>query len=131
MFTELEQLLEKADLITITVAKDGDGLRVNFLPKQKDEGDYSLQPLSLSASAAELDEGFVDAIGRYKRVRNTLSEQMDAFEREAEELRKAEARKVEGKAKKTEKAAAAKPAPAPAPAPDKKAEEAADLSDLF
>lgn len=102
MFTELQSLLEHSSVITLNLAKEGEKLRVTFHPHPKDDADYSVPPLTLVATAEELDTGFVAAIQQYKDSHQTLAAQITQFAAEAE------ARKAEEERKQAEKRAAKK-----------------------
>lgn len=94
MFKEIEPLLEKAEAVNILLCKEGDKIRVNFTSS----GNDSLPPLSLVATAAELDAGFVDAIKQYEESDKNLADQIAAFAADAEKVRAEQAVERERKA---------------------------------
>ncbi|POM13908.1 PRTRC system protein E [Burkholderia cepacia] len=65
LFSSLYPLAQNASL-TILIVAEGDQLRVNVMPKSKDEkAEQTLYPLSLLASPEELDRDFAEAVQIY------------------------------------------------------------------
>ncbi|MGK5024614.1 PRTRC system protein E [Janthinobacterium sp. RB2R34] len=79
MFTALHALAQSATLM-IVVAAEGDDLRVSITPTQAGDKTkaHKLQPLSLIASPAELDDGFAAAIASWQAPKLTLQQQVEA-----------------------------------------------------
>lgn len=74
MFQSLQSLLAGGTLtLAITANKDG---TITVLTVPTGEGALS-QPLALTATAAELDAQFADAIGTFSASRKSLVEQME------------------------------------------------------
>ena len=67
MFTALHALAQSATLM-IVVTAEGDDLRVSITPTQAGDKTkaHKLQPLSLVAPPAELDDGFAAAIASWQ-----------------------------------------------------------------
>ena len=78
MFTTLHALSQSATLM-IVIAAEGDDLRVSITPTQAGDKTkaHKLQPLSLIASPAELDEGFAAAIASWQAPKLTLQQQVE------------------------------------------------------
>ena len=126
MFQELQPLL-KNRMLLITVASEGDQMRVNIMPKalSADKSGELNQaqstPLSVLATADELDRELPRLLGGFVAQHQKLDESLAQFEKDIEEAKK------EAGVKAGERAAAArkvgartvKPtAPAAAPAPE-------------
>jgi PRTRC genetic system protein E len=135
MFEELYALAAEAALAMTIGADEKTGrMTINVMPTPKDGAvDTALRKaLSLSATPAEFDEGFVAALRGYREARESLAEQWAAT-REVLEAAKAAAAQQAGAAvasvaKSTTSAAArAKPAPDATAA----AMAAGDEPDLF
>jgi len=79
MFTALHALAQSATLM-IVIAAEGDDLRVSITPTQAGDKTkaHKLQPLSLIASPAELDDGFAAAIASWQAPKLTLQQQVEA-----------------------------------------------------
>ena len=79
MFTTLHALSQSATLM-IVIAAEGDDLRVSITPTQAGDKTkaHKLQPLSLVASPADLDEGFAAAIASWQAPKLSLQEQVEA-----------------------------------------------------
>ncbi|CAM3421643.1 PRTRC system protein E [Paracidovorax anthurii] len=117
MFEELFALACSATL-TMTVSADEKSgrLTVNVIPRPKhDAGEAALaQPLSLTATPAEFDAGFIEALRGYREVRHSLAKQAEATK---EVIEAAQAASVKKATEASTKAAASKPASAkPVPA---------------
>ncbi len=100
LFEELYALALTATL-TMTVSADEKSgrLTVNVIPKpRKDVSEPTLtQPLSLTATPQEFDEGFIAALTGYREVRRSLAQQAEAT-REVIEAAKAASVKKAGEA---------------------------------
>lgn len=79
MFKALHALSQSATLM-IVIAAEGDDLRVSITPTQAGDKTkaHKLQPLSLVASPAELDEGFAAAIASWQAPKLSLQQQVEA-----------------------------------------------------
>ncbi|VWB76774.1 hypothetical protein BLA6993_03629 [Burkholderia lata] len=78
LFTSLFPLAQSASL-TILIVAEGDQLRVNVMPKSKDEkAEQTLYPLSLLASPEELDRDFAEAVQIYAPGSQSVIEQARA-----------------------------------------------------
>lgn len=84
MFTALHALTQSATLM-IVVAAEGDDLRVSITPTQAGDKTkpHKLQPLSLIASPAELDDGFAAAIQSWQAPKLSLQQQVEAANKAA------------------------------------------------
>lgn len=80
MFTALQTLLASAASISILLAANDDGtITVTVIPVGKKEGaDPQNTPLSLTATAAELDAEFAGIVANYSGKRLSLTEQLEA-----------------------------------------------------
>lgn len=79
MFTALHALAQSATLMIVITAEDDD-LRVSITPTQTGDKTkaHKLQPLSLVASPAELDDGFSTAIKSWQAPKLSLQQQVEA-----------------------------------------------------
>jgi PRTRC genetic system protein E len=78
MFSALQALTQKTTLL-IVVAAEGELLRVNITPTSNDtDASHPLHPISLLATPAELDGGFVEALNAWQAPRLSLIEQVEA-----------------------------------------------------
>lgn len=94
MFRELAPLLrQRAVLLTVTYLEE-DQIRVNVLPKQVGTGENTalMTPLSVTGTAAELDEqlpqALVQFVGKHLELKNTIESakaEMDAAAKLAKE----------------------------------------------
>ena len=114
MFQELYALATGATLTMIVSADDKTGkLTISVLPKpKKDIGEVALtKDLTLTASPAEFDDGFVQALRGYREVRASLSEQAEATREVLDAAKSASAKKAtEAIAKASKSAVSTKPA---------------------
>jgi len=97
MFQELYALATGATLTMIVSADDKTGkLTISVLPKpKKDIGEVALtKDLTLTASPAEFDDGFVQALRGYREVRASLSEQAEATREVLDAAKSASAKKA-------------------------------------
>ncbi len=116
MFTQLEALLKNCTNVTVILASNKDNtLSVTVLPKSKDTGDNAAAlstPLSLTATAAELDAEFVNVLGGYVNKHQSLAEQLEntnaILEAAKTESQKKATTAISKAAKPTEKAKPAK-----------------------
>ncbi|WP_075259062.1 PRTRC system protein E [Herbaspirillum camelliae] len=78
MFKALQELASKSTLL-ISIAPEGDLMRVNITPVSKDPNTTpALRPLSLLASADELDRDFAQAMQMWSAPRRSLLDQVAA-----------------------------------------------------
>ncbi|AEA65845.1 PRTRC system protein E [Burkholderia gladioli pv. gladioli] len=75
MFQALEPLLRSAEKLVLTLAIDGDVITV-FLTPAGGKDSMLRQPLILRATAAELDDGFANAIAGFTVAHQSLGEQV-------------------------------------------------------
>lgn len=83
LFQALDNLMTEGMVMNITVQKTGDKLICSILPKSpdvKDEAAKKLVPFTASGTAAELDEGIIDAISEPISRANGLLTNLRDFE---------------------------------------------------
>ncbi|MFS8931472.1 PRTRC system protein E [Cupriavidus taiwanensis] len=79
MFTELAALVRASEKVVVTLTMQGDLMSVVVVPVIKNAADAALTtPLALSATPAELDEGFAQALAGVTAARQSLAEQAEA-----------------------------------------------------
>lgn len=79
MFTELAALVRANEKVVVTLTMQGDLMSVVVVPVIKKAADAALTtPLVLSATPAELDEGFAQALASVTAARQSLAEQAEA-----------------------------------------------------
>jgi len=79
LFTTLAGLVSTSDKVVMTLSMKNGQMSVIILPSAKDGIDPALkQPLVLSSTPEELDQGFPEAIASYSGIRRTLVEQIEA-----------------------------------------------------
>lgn len=79
MFTELDKLVTEETPIKLVITRGaGNSLKVCVMPTANAKNPALAQPLALSATAAELDEGFIDVLSTYVTNRSTLADQVAA-----------------------------------------------------
>jgi PRTRC genetic system protein E len=78
MFVEIEPLLRTCSKLTLSLQMKGDEMVVFVMPQGSAKDAAMLQPLALTASAAELDAGFADALASYTGAHASLAEQVAA-----------------------------------------------------
>jgi PRTRC genetic system protein E len=76
MFVALEPLLNTCEKITLTLKKKGDEIVVFVMPQGTTKDAAMLQPLAMTASAAELDAAFVEHLAAYTGAHASLAEQV-------------------------------------------------------
>ena len=112
MFEELFVLATSATLTMVLSADEKTGrMTINVIPKPKKDADEPAltKALSLTATPAEFDAGFVDVLKGYREIRQSLAEQAEATQEVLQAAKVASAKKA-GEAM----SKAVKPAPAPA-----------------
>lgn len=109
LFEELYALALTATL-TMTVSADEKSgrLTVNVIPKpRKDVSEPTLtQPLSLTATPQEFDDGFIAALTGYREVRQSLAQQAEATKEVIEAAKAASVKKASDAASKAVKPSA-------------------------
>jgi len=109
MFQQLEALVRAAGKVVLTLQASGDQLSVFVVP-QGASNPALRQPLMLTATAAELDEGFANALLTYTGSHKSLEEQVAVTTAILDEAKKAQV----GKAQKTLQGGSKKALSAPA-----------------
>jgi PRTRC genetic system protein E len=115
MFEELNALATGATLTMIVSADEKTGrMTVHVIPKPKKDVDEPAltKALSLTATPAEFDAGFIEALRGYRECRQSLAEQTEATKEVLEAAKLASVRKAGDAAAK-----AARPAASPRSAP--------------
>jgi PRTRC genetic system protein E len=122
MFEELFALATGATLTMVLSADEKTGrMTINVIPKPKKDVDEPVltKALSLTATPAEFDAGFVDVLKDYREIRQSLAEQAEATQEVLQAAKVASAKKAGeamSKAVKPTPAAAATKAPVKAQA---------------
>lgn len=97
MFTEIRPLLDDTKTMALTIALEGELLRVTVM--QKNAQGTPFVPLTLLASAEALDAEFAQAIQNFGTTNTSMAAQMEAFEAEAKAALEAAKPKVADKPK--------------------------------
>jgi PRTRC genetic system protein E len=124
MFQQLEAFVRETGKVTLTMKMAGDQMAVVVMPCGESKEAALRQPLVLTALAAELDEGFVEALESFHGVHRSLAEQVSATNEILQAAEKSQAGKAQKALSKGSKAAL--PAPASTPEGD---DESPDDSD--
>ncbi|MCX5545497.1 PRTRC system protein E [Paraburkholderia sp. CNPSo 3076] len=114
MFHELEAFVRETGKVTLTMKMAGDLMAVVVMPCGDSKEATLRQPLVLTASPAELDEGFVAALQSFHGVHRSLAEQVSA----TNEILQAAEKSQAGKAQKALSKGSKPALPAPASQPD-------------
>lgn len=101
MFSALAELIGESTLL-MTLCKHGDDLTVTVTPFGDDK-ESAVGSIALTATAAELDEGFVQAIAVKTAGRKALAEQIEALKEAEKELVDAKKAETEAKTKEADK----------------------------
>ena len=81
MFKELQPLLATLARLTVSLVANADGtITVTVTPYGGKAGNVLDTPLSLTGTAAEFDDGFVEHLNSYVPKRQTLADQLAATE---------------------------------------------------
>jgi PRTRC genetic system protein E len=110
MFQQLEALVRASGKLQLVIKMDGDKMAVVVVPQGDSKEGALRQPLVLTSTAAELDEGFAAAIASYSSAHASLSEQVavtTAILQEAEKGQVSKAQKSLAKGGKTSTSPAA------------------------
>ncbi|TDN59056.1 PRTRC system protein E [Paraburkholderia sp. BL10I2N1] len=97
MFQQLEALVRASGKLQLTLKMDSDRMAVVVVPSGEGKEAALRQPLILSGTPAELDEGFIEAIRSYSAAHASLSEQVSvtaAILQEAEKSLSSKAQKA-------------------------------------
>lgn len=78
MFVALEPLLKSCGTLKLTLKMKGDDMVVFVMPEGETKDASLRQPLVMTASAAELDAGFVEHLVTYNGAHASLAEQVEA-----------------------------------------------------
>jgi PRTRC genetic system protein E len=78
MFVDIEPLLRTCTKLTLSMQMKGDEMVVFVMPQGTAKDTAMLQPLALTAPAAELDAGFAQALATYTGAHASLAEQVAA-----------------------------------------------------
>jgi PRTRC genetic system protein E len=78
MFQTIEPLVRSAGKLALSLKMDGDRMVVVVMPQGDSKEAVLRQPLILTATPAELDEGFVAAVQSYSSAHSSLVEQVAA-----------------------------------------------------
>ncbi|MGF6472664.1 PRTRC system protein E [Paraburkholderia youngii] len=108
MFQQLEALVRSSGKLQLTLKMDNDRMAVVVVPQGEGKDAALRQPLVLTGTAAELDEGFAAAIGSYSTAHASLSEQVAATTAILQEAEKNQASKAQKSLAKGGKTAPAK-----------------------
>ncbi|MCP3712288.1 PRTRC system protein E [Paraburkholderia sp. CNPSo 3274] len=114
MFQELEAFVRETGKVTLTMKMAGDLMAVVVMPCGDSKEVALRQPLVLTASPADLDEGFVEALQSFHGVHRSLAEQVSA----TNEILQAAEKSQAGKAQKALSKGSKPALPAPASQPD-------------
>lgn len=125
MFQQLEAFVRETGKVTLTMKMAGDQMSVVVVPCGDSKEAVLRQPLVLTATPAELDEGFAQALQTFEGAHRSLAEQVSAT---TEILQAAEKSQV-GKAQKALSTGSKPALPAPATQTDNDADEAAEADD--
>ncbi|OLL27193.1 hypothetical protein BTH42_34080 [Burkholderia sp. SRS-W-2-2016] len=108
MFQQLEALVRASGKLQLTLKMDNDRMAVVVVPQGEGKDAALRQPLVLTGTAAELDEGFGAAIGSYSTAHASLTEQVAATTAILQEAEKNQATKAQKSLAKGSKTAPAK-----------------------
>jgi PRTRC genetic system protein E len=78
MFQAIEALVRSTGKLALSLKMDGDKMVVVLMPQGDSKEAVLRQPLILTATSAELDEGFVAAVQSYSSAHSSLVEQVAA-----------------------------------------------------
>lgn len=101
VFSALAELIGESTLL-MTMCKHGDDLTVTVTPFGDDK-ESGVQSVAVTATAAELDEGFVQAIRVKTEGRKALAEQIEALKAAEKELVDAKKAETDAKTKEADK----------------------------
>ena len=110
MFQQLQALVRETGKVTLTLKMAGDQMSVVVVPCADSKEAALRQPLVLTATPAELDEGFVQALRSFEGAHRSLAEQVSA----TTEILQAAEKSQAGKAQKALSKGSKPALPAPA-----------------
>lgn len=110
MFQQLEALVRETGKVTLTLKMAGDQMSVVVVPCGDSKEAALRQPLVLTATPAELDEGFAQALQSFEGAHRSLAEQVSA----TTEILQAAEKSQAGKAQKALSKGSKPALPAPA-----------------
>lgn len=110
MFQQLEALVRETGKVTLMMKITGDQMSVVVMPCADSKEAALRQPLVLTATPAELDEGFVQALRSFEGAHRSLAEQVSA----TTEILQAAEKSQAGKAQKALSKGSKPALPAPA-----------------
>lgn len=125
MFQQLEAFVRETGKVTLTLRMAGDQMSVVVVPCGDSKEAALRQPLVLSATPVELDEGFVQALQSFEGAHRSLTEQVSA----TNEILQAAEKSQAGKAQKALSKGAKPALPAPSEHADDDPEDADDGAD--
>lgn len=130
MFAALEPLLKSCGTLKLTLKMKGDEMVVFVMPEGEAKDATLRQPLVMTASAAELDAGFVDHLTTYSGAHASLAEQVAATTAILGEAQKTQVTKAtKALAGKGSRAALPAPGNPPANASDPDDDDSSESSD--
>lgn len=96
MFEELYALATSTTLTMLLSADEKTGrMTINVIPKPKKDDEPALtKALSLTATPAEFDAGFVEVLKGYREVRQSLAKQAEATQEVLQAAKAASAKKA-------------------------------------
>ena len=110
MFQQLEAFVRETGKVTLTLKMAGDQMSVVLVPGGDSKEAALRQPLVLTATPAELDEGFVQVLQTFEGAHRSLAEQVSA----TTEILQAAEKSQAGKAQKALSKSSRPALPAPA-----------------
>ncbi|MBB2984276.1 PRTRC genetic system protein E [Paraburkholderia tropica] len=125
MFQQLEAFVRETGKVTLTIKMTGAQMSVVVVPCGDSKEAALRQPLVLTATPAELDEGFAQALHSFEGAHRSLAEQVSATTEILQAAEKSQAGKAHKALSKGSKAAL----PAPASQPDGEDDDADDAGE--
>lgn len=122
MFQQLEALVRETGKVTLMMKMAGDQMSVVVMPCADSKEAALRQPLVLTATPAELDAGFVQALQSFEGAHRSLAEQVSA----TTEILQAAEKSQAGKAQKALSKGSKPALPAPKGASDDDTDDADD-----
>lgn len=122
MFQQLEALVRETGKVTLMMKMAGDQMSVVVMPCADSKEAALRQPLVLTATPAELDAGFVQALQSFEGAHRSLAEQVSA----TTEILQAAEKSQAGKAQKALSKGSKPALPAPKGVSDDDADDADD-----
>ncbi|MEQ0776557.1 PRTRC system protein E [Paraburkholderia tropica] len=122
MFQQLEALVRETGKVTLMMKMAGDQMSVVVMPCADSKEAALRQPLVLTATPAELDAGFVQALQSFEGAHRSLAEQVSA----TTEILQAAEKSQAGKAQKALSKGSKQVLPAPKGVSDDDADDADD-----